>query len=113
MTIKADGIASEYKVPGQYVQIKVGADGKPGFFAISNAPNDVDENGTLEFLVKAVEATEPLVNAKAGAAVEMSQVMGKGDDEFAFVYTVVVRTTKCSVPYGNRRVKCYRNDARQ
>lgn len=78
LKIKAGDIASEYKVPGQFVQIKVGEDGKPGFFAISNAPTDVDENGTLEFLVKAVESTQPLVTAQAGSAVEMSSVMGKG-----------------------------------
>ncbi len=70
--------ASDYTRPGQYVQIKVGDDGKPGFFAIASAP-DTNNQGVLELLIKnAGEAAEKLCALGAGAQVDASPVQGKG-----------------------------------
>lgn len=49
LKINAGDIASHYKFPGQYVQIKVRDADKPGFFAIASPPSD---DGILEFLIK-------------------------------------------------------------
>ncbi|CAN0070997.1 unnamed protein product [Pylaiella littoralis] len=76
LTIDAGEIAKGYTVPGQFVQIKVGPDGKAGFFAIASPPDS--SSGSLEFLVKENDTTKPLVGLKAGGTVEMSAVMGKG-----------------------------------
>ena len=58
----------------------MGAEGKPGFFAIASAPPKPNQAGKdlLEFLIKDNESTMPLVSAKPGDEVEMSPVMGKG-----------------------------------
>lgn len=50
LKIQAGDVASEYKLPGQYVQIKAADGDKPGFFAISSPPGS---DGILEFLIKA------------------------------------------------------------
>lgn len=58
--------AAEYTKPGQYVQVKADADGKPGFFAIASAP-DANNQGVLELLIKnAGEAAEKLCALGAG-----------------------------------------------
>jgi sulfhydrogenase subunit gamma (sulfur reductase) len=65
---------SQYKTPGQYVQIKLG-DAKPGFFAIAAAPGAEQ----LELLIK---RGSPLADAicakKAGDPLSVSAPQGKG-----------------------------------
>eukprot|EP00741_Cyanophora_paradoxa_P012902 tig00020629_g12458.t1 len=79
-----------FRLPGQYVQIKTSADGKPGFFAIASPPffmseleaND-DQSVTfpLEFLIKRADgAAGELCDLKPGAEVSVSQFLGKGYD---------------------------------
>lgn len=74
-TAETGSLCDAYRVPGMYVQIRSGEGCKPGFFALSCAPNI---QGVFEFLIKDVEATEWLTALKAGDSVEMSPVMGKG-----------------------------------
>ncbi|GBF94346.1 hypothetical protein Rsub_06968 [Raphidocelis subcapitata] len=70
-------IAAGYTKGGQYLQIKVG-DSKPGFFAIASPP-DPNNQGVLEFLIKAAgDTAEKLVALPPGAAVDVSPVQGKG-----------------------------------
>ncbi|KAI8477256.1 MAG: Metallo-dependent phosphatase-like protein [Monoraphidium minutum] len=70
-------IAAGYTKGGQYVQVKVG-DSKPGFFAIASPP-DPNNQGVLEFLIKASgDTAEKLAALAAGASVEVSPVQGKG-----------------------------------
>lgn len=70
-------LAGGYQKGGQFMQIKVG-EGKPGFFAISSPP-DPNNQGLLEFLIKAQgEAAEALAALSAGAEVSVSPVQGKG-----------------------------------
>lgn len=68
-------------MPGQYVQIREPGAEKAGIFAIASSPTKA---GDFEFLIKEQPASEwsPgtgwLTDAKAGLALEMSQVMGPG-----------------------------------
>jgi len=64
--------SKEYKVPGQYVQVRLNEETKPLFLAISSPPSD--EGGAFEFLIKKTEGNEWLTTASAGTAVEISQV---------------------------------------
>eukprot|EP00546_Thalassionema_frauenfeldii_P011218 CAMPEP_0178912494 /NCGR_PEP_ID=MMETSP0786-20121207/10297_1 /TAXON_ID=186022 /ORGANISM="Thalassionema frauenfeldii, Strain CCMP 1798" /LENGTH=287 /DNA_ID=CAMNT_0020585089 /DNA_START=55 /DNA_END=918 /DNA_ORIENTATION=+ len=68
--------SKEYKVPGQYVQLRLDEDTKPLFLAISSPPNE--ESNVFEFLVKKTEGNEWLTSASSGSAVEISQVLGDG-----------------------------------
>ncbi len=71
-------LASEYKIPGQFVQAKMDADGKAGFFAIASAP-DSNNAGVVELLIKpSGEAAEAICAATEGSTVKVSPVMGKG-----------------------------------
>ncbi len=71
-------LASEYKIPGQFIQAKIAADGKAGFFAIASAP-DSNNSGVVELLIKpSGEAAEAICAATQGATVKVSPVMGKG-----------------------------------
>jgi len=60
-------LAEGYRIPGQFIQIKVG-DSKPGFYAIASPP-DVNNQGCVELLVKSIPGTtaEILVGSTAGA----------------------------------------------
>lgn len=70
-------VTKEYKIPGQFVQVKV-EDSKPGFFAIASPP-DANNAGVIELLVKnAGETAEKLCSSSAGSEVSVSNVMGKG-----------------------------------
>lgn len=66
-------LAEAYKIPGQYVQIKLGSEGKPGFYAMACAPG----SASFSFIVKETENNVGLTSAKIGSAVEMSSPMGK------------------------------------
>lgn len=74
-TFEKGSLTDTYRMPGMYVQIRSGDAGKPGFFAISCAPN---VQGVFEFLVKETEGTKWLCEKGVGESVEMSPVMGKG-----------------------------------
>ena len=68
--------ASEYKVPGQYVQLRLNEETKPLFLAISSPPDG--ENAVFEFLIKKTDDNGWITDAAAGSEVEMSQVLGNG-----------------------------------
>lgn len=68
--------AAEYKIPGQYVQLRAGDDEKPSFFAIASAPDP--ENASFQFLVKQADSVAWLTALKAGATLDVSQVLGNG-----------------------------------
>lgn len=69
--------AQAYKIPGQYVQVRLNADTKPLFLAISSAPDA--ENAVFEFLIKKTDDNGWITTtASAGTVVEMSQVLGGG-----------------------------------
>lgn len=68
--------AAEYKVPGQYVQVRLDDATKPLFLAIASPPDA--ENAVFEFLIKKTEGNEWMTALSAGAAVQISQVLGNG-----------------------------------
>ena len=76
-----EGVADEFTVPGQYLQIRQPGAEKAGIFAIASAPG---AEGPFQFLIKEQPASDwsPgtgwLTGADAGAELEMSQVMGGG-----------------------------------
>lgn len=74
-TDSVGSLCDAYRFPGMYVQIRSGEGAKPGFFALSCAPNI---QGVFEFLIKDVEGTAWVQALKAGDSVQMSPVMGKG-----------------------------------
>jgi len=77
VVVDVGDLAGGYSKGGQFMQIKVG-EGKPGFFAISSPP-DPNNQGLLEFLIKAQgEAAEAIAALGSGAEVSVSPVMGKG-----------------------------------
>jgi NAD(P)H-flavin reductase len=74
-TAETGSLCDAYRFPGMYVQIRKNDAGKPGFFAISCAPN---LQGVFEFLIKDAESTEWMTHLAPGDTVQMSPVMGKG-----------------------------------
>jgi NAD(P)H-flavin reductase len=68
--------AQEYKVPGQYVQVRLNEDTKPLFLAIASPPDG--ENAEFQFLVKKTDDNGWLTGAGAGTKIELSQVLGGG-----------------------------------
>ena len=75
-TAEKGSLVDSYRVPGQYVQIKAdAADAKPGFFAISCAPNI---QGYFEFLIKETDGSAWFTGTAPGDKVLMSPVGGKG-----------------------------------
>lgn len=68
--------AQEYKIPGQYVQVRLDDNTKPLFLAIASAPQP--ENASFEFLVKQTEGNEWLTSIAPETQLQVSQVMGKG-----------------------------------
>lgn len=73
--------AAGYGIPGQFVQVRMGAEGKPAFLALANAPGKSGcGDGTLELLVKSVPGStaEEVCSSAVGTVVEASPVMGKG-----------------------------------
>jgi len=86
ITVSVDvpsSLVEEYKVPGQYVQVKQNiddAEGKPLFLAIASAPAPEGGEGgsSIEFLVKKTEFNGWITDAADGTSVAISQVMGGG-----------------------------------
>jgi hypothetical protein len=73
--------ASGYGIPGQFMQVRMSAEGKPAFLALANAPGKSGcGDGTLELLVKSVPGStaEEVCQSAVGTVVETSPVMGKG-----------------------------------
>ncbi len=68
--------AAEYQNPGQYVQVRLNDATKPLFLAIASPPDA--ENAVFEFLIKKTEGNEWMTGLSAGAAVQISQVLGNG-----------------------------------
>lgn len=76
--IVPEDVAASYKLPGQFMQMRVGEDSKPAFIAVASAPNGGTAT-TLEFLVKRSEGTAGAICAMSkGDKIEVSPVMGKG-----------------------------------
>lgn len=75
-------VIEEYKVPGQYVQVKADiadAEGKVLFLAIASPPAKEGESlSSIEFLVKKTDTNGWLTDAAAGTNFAISQVMGGG-----------------------------------
>ena len=84
LTVSVDVPASlveEYKVPGQYVQVKQNiddAEGKPLFLAIASPPSEDGEGSSIEFLIKKTDNNGWITDAEEGTSVGISQVMGGG-----------------------------------
>lgn len=68
--------AQDYKVPGQYVQVRLNDETKPLFLAIASAPDP--ENAQFEFLIKKTDDNGWMTDATPGATVQVSQVLGNG-----------------------------------
>src|SRR5258708_34404599 len=65
---------SGYRVPGQYVQVKIG-EHKPGFFALACGPGEPH----IELLIKRGSPIgDELAHVNAGEALSVSAPMGKG-----------------------------------
>jgi NAD(P)H-flavin reductase len=72
----------EYKIPGQYVQMRVHGDedAKPIFLAIASPPKKEGEDGdaVMEFLIKKTDSNDWITSASASTSVAVSQVLGSG-----------------------------------
>jgi len=83
--IPAD-VAAEYKVPGQYVQVRPEGDdnAQPIFLAIASPPTaGADEaagptSTTFEFLIKKTDNNDWITDIAPSACVDVSQVLGNG-----------------------------------
>ena len=76
-TVSPD-LVEEYKIPGQYVQVKrPGSDENPLFLAIASPPSP-EAGNVIEFLIKRTENNAWITDAASGSGVEISQVMGGG-----------------------------------
>jgi len=81
-----DDVAAEYKVAGQYVQVRPEGDddAKPIFLAIASPPTaSADEaagpsSTTFEFLIKKTENNDWITNIPPSTCVDVSQVLGNG-----------------------------------
>lgn len=81
LDVPSDTLA-EYKVPGQYVQLKENdsEDAKPIFLAIASPPKtgDDDTSSTMEFLIKKTDNNGWIASAAGATEVKISQVLGSG-----------------------------------
>ncbi|MGK3739287.1 MAG: NAD(P)H-flavin reductase [Bacillariaceae sp.] len=64
--------AQDYKIPGQYVQVRQNEEGKPLFLAVASAPDA--ENAKFDFLIKKTDDNAWMTTG----GVEVSQVLGGG-----------------------------------
>ena len=75
-------VVKEYKIPGQYVQVRLNEETKPLFLAIASPPPSTtltdDDTKTFEFLIKKTNDNEWMTTATSGAQVQISQVLGGG-----------------------------------
>lgn len=63
-----------YKIPGQYIQLKINPEAKPGFYAIASPPGAE----TFSLIVKETESNYPFTRAAEGSIFDISTPMGKG-----------------------------------
>ena len=74
-------VVEDYKVPGQYVQVKQNIndpEGKPLFLAIASPPAADGEGGSsIEFLIKKTDNNSWITDVESGA-IAISQVLGGG-----------------------------------
>eukprot|EP00188_Purpureofilum_apyrenoidigerum_P002790 Plantae.Rhodophyta-Purpureofilum_apyrenoidigerum.ctg2853.p1 GENE.Plantae.Rhodophyta-Purpureofilum_apyrenoidigerum.ctg2853~~Plantae.Rhodophyta-Purpureofilum_apyrenoidigerum.ctg2853.p1 ORF type:complete len:296 (+),score=49.56 Plantae.Rhodophyta-Purpureofilum_apyrenoidigerum.ctg2853:271-1158(+) len=75
ITDSTGSLCDAYRTPGMFVQIRKPDMEKPGFFAISCAPNI---QGYFEFLVKETPGSAWFTELKEDDEIEMSPVQGKG-----------------------------------
>ena len=69
--------AGDFKIPGQYVQVRAGEEGKPLFLAIASPPDA--ENARFEFLIKKTDDNTWITNKdEASTGIQVSQVLGGG-----------------------------------
>ena len=72
----------EYKIPGQYVQMRVNGDenAKPIFLAIASPPKKEGEDApsVMEFLIKKTDSNDWITSAGPSSLVAISQVLGSG-----------------------------------
>lgn len=85
LTVSVDvpsSLVEQYKVPGQYVQVKQDindAEGKALFLAIASPPVAEGAGGSsIEFLIKKTDSNDWITDAAEGTSVAISQVMGGG-----------------------------------
>jgi len=77
VTVSPD-LVEEYKIPGQYVQVRqTGSEDSPLFLAIASPPSP-EAGNAIEFLIKKTDNNAWITDAAAGSGVECSQVMGGG-----------------------------------
>ena len=77
VTVSPD-LVEEYKIPGQYVQVRqTGSEDSPLFLAIASPPSP-EAGNVIEFLIKRTDNNAWITDAAAGSGVECSQVMGGG-----------------------------------
>jgi NAD(P)H-flavin reductase len=77
VTVSPD-LVEEYKIPGQYVQVRrPGSEDNPLFLAIASPPGP-EAGNTIEFLIKRTENNAWITDAASGSGVEISQCMGGG-----------------------------------
>ena len=75
-----DASFQAYGTPGQFVQMRMDADGKPAFLAVASPPR-AEPAPVLELLIKSTEGTAGEICAlKPGATVDVSPPMGGGFD---------------------------------
>ena len=84
--------AGQYSAAGQYVQLRLDDDGKPGFFAIASPPDA--SSGKFEFLVKETDGR----SAAALAGVPAAALAGVP----AAALTRIVRSVVCASAYPRR-----------
>ena len=65
--------AADFKIPGQYVQIRLDEETKPLFLAIASAPDP--ENAVFEFLIKKTDNNDWMTEIEPDMAIEVSQVL--------------------------------------
>lgn len=76
LTVEVNAESAEgYKVPGQYVQVRLDDSTKPLFLAIASPPGS---GNTYEFLIKKTEGNEWMTSLSPGTEIQVSQVMGGG-----------------------------------
>lgn len=69
-------LGRSYKIPGQFVKLRLNKDIEPLFLAMCSAPSD-DDN-TFEFLVKTTKNINWLTGVASGTSVQLSHVLGGG-----------------------------------
>jgi|TARA_B110000977_G_scaffold98987_2_gene130103 ferredoxin-NADP reductase len=75
----AEEVTKGYVKPGQFVQMRIGDEGKPAFLAIASPPGADDTN--LQLLIKSVDGTAGDICAmKPGDTLGVSPAMGNGFD---------------------------------